>query len=105
MTAMCRWSGRQDNAPSALSFRFLFFMGTLLAGKTGKRSESVAPHRIDMIAQFGQTFRVEAEVVPGPPALFFQQARGLQNLQVLRYRWSAYRNLRGKLSHGPGFAP
>jgi hypothetical protein len=70
-------------------------MGTLLGGKTGEGGKGVAPHGVDVIAQFRQAFGVKAEVVAGPPAFLFQQARGLQDLKVLRYRRPADRQLIG----------
>lgn len=41
----------------------------------------------------------------GPPPLFFQQARGFQDLQVLRYRGPAYGQLAGQFAYGGRPAP
>jgi hypothetical protein len=73
-------------------------MGNLLGRKTGKGSKSVAPHSIDVIAQFREALGVQAEVVAGSATLFFQQARGLEDLQVLRYGRPAYWKLAGQFT-------
>ena len=70
-----------------------------------ERSQGVLPERVDQRTQFGQACRVQAEEVMGAPAVFVHQARGFQDLQMLRDRGPAYRKAAGQFADGQRAAP
>lgn len=53
-----------------------------------------------MGAQVSEALGVQAEIVTGAAAFFFDQTRGLQHLQVLRHRGAAYWELAGQFADG-----
>jgi hypothetical protein len=79
--------------------------GSLLIGEFGKRGQCVAPHGIDVSAQFGEIFGIEAKKVARTLPFFLHKACRFQHLEVLRDRGTADRKTAGKLANAKGPLP
>jgi hypothetical protein len=80
-------------------------VGSLLFGKTRKRGQGVAPHRIDVGAQLREACGIETKVVTGASPLFLHQANRFEDLEVLGDGGPADGKTAGEFADGRGPLP
>src|SRR5215467_3439358 len=57
---------------------------SLLVCEFGKGGQCILPHRVDVVTQFGQSLRIETEIVPRAASFLMYKRSGLQYVQMLR---------------------
>ncbi|HZH84952.1 MAG TPA: hypothetical protein VFD87_17520 [Phototrophicaceae bacterium] len=77
-------------------------MGILLLYEIRKAGQGIPPHGLDVDAQGGEAFGIQAEIVARAAAFLFDQLRGAEDLQVLRDGGAADGEAIGKVADGGG---